>query len=266
MAMDNKKKMQKLDEGATPKEEPSTSDVGSYVGTLPEADAGKEETKATELKVSKSSQGAITPKKDRPELKILPKAKGKKVRTSTRQIAKKAGHPVETIISTDEKKVEAKAKIPRIRKPKVHTAEKGTGNNTGALPAIEEKPAKEGPSEKATASDCGYGWVELQGKRYDFDVIVHVDGSVSKREKIKSKKQKKKYGHTPLTRKELNALGKEMPEMIIIGTGHSGSMPLTPKAERFLEDFVFFIGKTPMAMEKLATCEKKAVALIHVTC
>jgi hypothetical protein len=54
--------------------------------------------------------------------------------------------------------------------------------------------------------------------------------------------------------------------MIIIGTGHNGSMPLTPKAERFLDNYIYFIGKTPEALKKLAMSEEKAVALLHVTC
>ncbi len=78
---------------------------------------------------------------------------------------------------------------------------------------------------------------------------MHVDGTVTKREKGLSKKKKEKYGHTPLTSKELKELGKEAPAMIIIGTERSGSMPLTPKAERFLAEYPSFVDKTPMALE-----------------
>jgi hypothetical protein len=69
-----------------------------------------------------------------------------------------------------------------------------------------------------------------------------------------------------LTRSELKELEREEPVMIIIGTGDSGSMPLTPRAERFLDGYLYFVGKTPEALKKLAVCEEKAIALLHVTC
>ena len=136
----------------------------------------------------------------------------------------------------------------------------------GAIPDTKEAQAKAEPTEKADSFNSSVGWVELNGKRYDFDVIVHADGSVTKREKGLSKKKKKKYGHTPLTRSELKELEREEPVMIIIGTGDSGSMPLTPRAERFLDGYLYFVGKTPEALKKLAVCEEKAIALLHVTC
>lgn len=143
---------------------------------------------------------------------------------------------------------------------------KTPGNNIEGPPAKEALPKKGELAKKANEFDSSFGWVEFQGKRYDFDIIVHVDGSVTKREKGLSKKKKQKYGHTPLTSKELKELGREAPAMIIIGTGHNGSMPLTPKAERFLAEYPSFVDKTPIALERLATCEEKIVALLHVTC
>ena len=43
-------------------------------------------------------------------------------------------------------------------------------------------------------------------------------------------------------------------------------MPLTPKAEKFLNAYPYYIGKTPEALERLAISEGKTVALLHVTC
>ena len=183
------------------------------------------------------------------------------------------GHYIGALPATEEAGEEAKVAEPKVPEPSLAPLEAASvkdgapaeriGCYVGALPAMEETADERERAENGKGIHSSYGWVELQGKRYEFDVVVHVDGSVTKREKGISKKKREKYGHTPLTRKEL---GKEAPTMIIIGTGHSGSMPLTPKAERFLEDYLYFVGKTPMALQKLAECEEKAVALLHVTC
>ncbi len=176
------------------------------------------------------------------------------------------GNGIPMTKDADEKKNEPEPKISRSSHASKTAPAKGTGSKIEGPLAKEALPEKGEPAKKANEVDSSFGWVELHGKRYDFDIIVHVDGSVTKREKGLSKKKKEKYGHTPLTSKELKVLGREAPTMIIVGTGHSGSMPLTPKAERFLDDYIYFIGRTPDALAKLATCEEKAVAVLHVTC
>ena len=227
-----------------PEDESSLGSVGHNISALPATEDAGEEMKVEEPGVPEPSQaseeaaaekdanqiGAASPVEEDQETAESPKAKSSRAQTSGEAPAERVGYYI------------------------------------GALPAMDETPEKRELAEKANAFNSSYGWVELQGKRYEFDVIVHVDGSVTKRDKGASKKKKEKYGHTPLTRKEMKELGKEAPVMIIIGTGHSGSMPLTPRAERFLEDYLYFVGETPMALEKLAICEEKAVALLHVTC
>ncbi len=67
-----------------------------------------------------------------------------------------------------------------------------------------------------------FGWIEIDQVRYDHDVIIHRDGSVTKRSKKKSKELKSTYGHTPLSDHELEVLKKEKPEIVYIGTGQYG--------------------------------------------
>ncbi len=52
----------------------------------------------------------------------------------------------------------------------------------------------------------GFGWIEINGIQYEHDVIIHADGNVSKRKKKVSKAYKGEYGHTPLSRAELDFL------------------------------------------------------------
>ena len=76
-----------------------------------------------------------------------------------------------------------------------------------------------------------FGWIEIDNVRYDHDVIIHADRSVTKRSKKKSKELKSTYGHTPLSDYELEFLEREKPEIVYIGTGQYGDLPLTPDAE-----------------------------------
>lgn len=130
---------------------------------------------------------------------------------------------------------------------------------------VSETAEKEEVAEPPAAS-TGDGWIDINGKRYEYDVIVHTDGSVSKRDKSLSKAKKAKYGHTPLTGKEVKVLLKESPDVIIIGVGQTGALPITPKAKKLLEAVPCRIGLTPQALEWLAKDERRSVSLFHVTC
>lgn len=111
-----------------------------------------------------------------------------------------------------------------------------------------------------------YGWVEIDGVRYDHDVIVHSDRSVTKRSKKKSKKFKKQYGHTPLAAHELEFLLQEKPQVIYIGTGQFGELPVTADALCILKEFDSVIRPTPEVLEHFAVEMRAAVAVLHVSC
>jgi len=111
-----------------------------------------------------------------------------------------------------------------------------------------------------------FGWIEIDQVRYEHDVIIHRDGSVTKRSKKKSKELKSTYGHTPLSDQELEVLKKEKPEMVYIGTGQYGDLPITPEAERELRRFETVIRPTPEILDMLKKEHRSFIAIIHVTC
>jgi len=111
-----------------------------------------------------------------------------------------------------------------------------------------------------------FGWIETGNVRYDHDVIIHRDGSVSKRSKKKSKELKSTYGHTPLSDHELEFLDREKPEIVYIGTGQYGDLPLTPEAKTLLSRFETVILPTPEILDMLEHENRTFVAIIHVTC
>jgi hypothetical protein len=111
-----------------------------------------------------------------------------------------------------------------------------------------------------------FGWIEIDTVRYDHDVIIHTDGSITRRSKKKSKTLKSSYGHTPLSGQELEFLGKERPEIVYIGTGQYGDLPITPHAGTMLRKFDTIIQPTQDIIALLEKEQRSFTAIIHVTC
>jgi hypothetical protein len=111
-----------------------------------------------------------------------------------------------------------------------------------------------------------YGWVEIDDVRYDHDIIIHVDRTVTRRSKKKSKKLKNTFGHTPLADHELAFLDKEKPEVIFIGTGQYGDLPITTEALQILKRFEIHVRPTPEILELFSEERRLSVAILHVTC
>ena len=117
----------------------------------------------------------------------------------------------------------------------------------------------------------GFGYVIINGRRYDHDVIVVSDGTIMKRRKELSKEYRELYDHTPFSRREAEFILKFNPEVVVIATGWYGNLPLMDDALRLLKNsgVVLIIGKTPKMLSKLNelfSSNRKVVAVIHVTC
>lgn len=111
-----------------------------------------------------------------------------------------------------------------------------------------------------------FGWIKVNGVKYEKDIILHIDGTITKRQKKKSKDLKANYGHTPLSERELDFLSQEKPEVIYIGTGHQAALSITPQALSILKKYETVILPTDEIIEKIDHEHRKMVALIHVTC
>jgi hypothetical protein len=111
-----------------------------------------------------------------------------------------------------------------------------------------------------------FGWIKVNGIKYEKDIILHSDGSVTLREKKKSKDLKSTYGHTPLSERELDFLKKENPQVVYVGIGHQSALPITPEALSILNKYETVILPTNKITEKIKSEDRKMVALIHVTC
>ena len=111
-----------------------------------------------------------------------------------------------------------------------------------------------------------YGWIEIDGIRYDHDVIVHRDLTVEKRSKKKSRKHRGFFSHTPLAETELAFLEKEQPEIVYIGTGQFDDLPITTEALKILAKFRAIIRPTPEIMHFLSGEYRSYAAILHVKC
>jgi hypothetical protein len=111
-----------------------------------------------------------------------------------------------------------------------------------------------------------FGWIKANGVKYEKDIILHADGTITKREKKKSRNLKPIYGHTPLSERELDFLAQENPKVVYVGIGHQSALPITPEAMSILKKYEMVVLPTQEITEKINHEHRKMVALIHVTC
>jgi hypothetical protein len=115
----------------------------------------------------------------------------------------------------------------------------------------------------------GFGWIEIDGRRYEKDILVHADGTISKRKKKVSKPLREEYGHTPLSEGKVKPLLKEDPEVIVVGTGQYGDLPLTPVAKKLLEKRGAIMRTTPKVLPIIngnLNKGRRMVAIVYLTC
>lgn len=119
----------------------------------------------------------------------------------------------------------------------------------------------------------GFGKVVFNSVEYDHDIVV-CNGHVRRRRKELSAHMRSSYGHTPLTRHELETYINECgrPEVIFIGTGVYGALPITEDAEELFKELSQAGVESVKSVtndELLARIEKEQrryLAVIHVTC
>ena len=114
----------------------------------------------------------------------------------------------------------------------------------------------------------GFGVIEIDGRRYERDVVVE-RGRVGKRHKKASQPLRDRYGHTPLS------LLEPIPwrcRRLIVGTGADGALPIEPDvvAEAGRRGVELIALPTEEACEMLSATEAadldETAAILHVTC
>ncbi len=111
-----------------------------------------------------------------------------------------------------------------------------------------------------------FGKIKIDGKWYENDVIIKVDGKVKKRGKRLSKEV---YGTShKVSFKEAKYLYQEGTENVVIGSGQYGALEISKEAASYFEEMGCKVEtlKTPSAIERWNQLRGGKVGLFHVTC
>jgi hypothetical protein len=119
---------------------------------------------------------------------------------------------------------------------------------------------------KPKIKGTGFGWIDIGDTHYDHDVIIHLDGSVTKRKK---KLSSEVYGtsHT-ISRAEAEFVYDQGAELLLVGTGQEGLVRLSEEAAAYFEGAGVRVEllETPKVAERWNGLHGKVIALLHVTC
>jgi len=113
-----------------------------------------------------------------------------------------------------------------------------------------------------------FGWIEIDGKVYEYDIVIYPDGKIERRQKEISKR---KHGtsHRLDIEEVTNYLG-HGEDVIIVGTGQYGMLSLTEESLKLLKDLGLEIIQLPTreAIKKYIELsgKKRVLGIFHVTC
>lgn len=111
-----------------------------------------------------------------------------------------------------------------------------------------------------------FGSITIDGKTYEFDVVIRLSGEVIKRKKKLSKKY---YGtsHT-ISKDEAKFVYEKGCEQLILGTGQYDNVRLSPEAEKYFDKKCCAVvaKPTPDAIKAFNKSKAGKIALFHVTC
>ena len=112
-----------------------------------------------------------------------------------------------------------------------------------------------------------FGSITIEGKTYQFDVVIRLSGEVIKRKKKLSKMY---YGTShKVSKDEAKFVYEKGCSQLIMGTGQYDNVRLSQEAADFLErkGCKVLAGPTPDAIASYNTSQaKKKIGLFHVTC
>lgn len=111
-----------------------------------------------------------------------------------------------------------------------------------------------------------FGSITIKGKKYEYDLVIRLDGKVEKRKK---KLSKKIFGtsHT-ISLAEAEYVFEEGAELLIIGAGQDGMVKLSDEAADFFEKqrCAVELLPTPKAIQRWNEAKGSTIGLFHVTC
>ena len=119
---------------------------------------------------------------------------------------------------------------------------------------------------KPKINKTNFGSITIEGKTFEHDVIIRLNGDVKKRKK---KLSKAVHGTSHvISLDEAKYVYEKGAERIIIGSGQSGILKLSDEAAHFFRKrkCLIDISPTPKAIQSWNKAEESVVGLFHVTC
>jgi hypothetical protein len=119
---------------------------------------------------------------------------------------------------------------------------------------------------KPHIDETEFGYITIDGKCYEYDVVIRLGGKVKKRKK---KLSKRVFGTSHvIARDEAEYIYERGTDQIIIGSGQEGMVELSDEAAEFLEKARCCVKLVPTrdAIEVWNHSEGNTVGLFHVTC
>jgi hypothetical protein len=119
---------------------------------------------------------------------------------------------------------------------------------------------------KPRIEETTFGSITIGGECYENDVIIRLDKKVEKRKKTLSKQV---FGTSHmLSLAEAEHVYEKGATRLIIGTGQSGMVKLSPEAAAYFEQkhCAVELLPTPQALRRWNEAAGKTIGLFHVTC
>lgn len=111
-----------------------------------------------------------------------------------------------------------------------------------------------------------FGSITISGEKIDHDIVIRLDGDVKKRKK---KLSKAKFGTSHVVSlEEADHIYEKGATRLIVGTGQTGYVELSPEAAEFFRDSDCTVEllPTPEAVLAWNDAEGAVIGVFHVTC
>ena len=119
---------------------------------------------------------------------------------------------------------------------------------------------------KPELKGTGFGWIDVDGERISHDILIRLDGQVTKRKK---KLSKEVYGtsHT-ISLAEAEYIYEEGATSLLVGGGQFGRVKLSSEAAEFFrsQGLDFQIQNTSQAVKSWNDSPEGTIGLFHITC
>jgi len=119
---------------------------------------------------------------------------------------------------------------------------------------------------KPKINSTSFGSITVKRKMFENDILIRLDGQVKKRRK---KLSKKLYGTShKISLAEAKYIYEKGAGKLIIGTGQTGYVELSKKAQKFFKekDLKTKLLPTPKAIKLWNKDKGRVIAMFHVTC